>query len=84
MMTDEPQKVEVVKAEVVAVTPDEIEVDLDVRISRLEADEAESEQTTKQLMLSVVGLQEASLKHSVILALFLAVCFFVASRALGA
>lgn len=81
-MAEDPKKVEVVKAEVISEDP--VEVALDVRIRRLEEGELEDDKNLKQALLSIVRLQDASLKHSVALGLFLAVCFFIASRALGA
>lgn len=78
-----PEEVEVVKAEVVANGDDEIEVTLDMRITRLEQAEADQEKTIRSVTLGMIGLQEASLKHSVALGLLLAVMLFIAARALG-
>lgn len=79
----DPKRVEVVKAEVEA-KPDAVEVALEIRIADLETGEAADEESTKAMLLSIVGLQEASLKHSVALALVLAVAFYISGRALGA
>ena len=80
---DEPV-VKIVKAEILPTPGDEVEIALELRVEKLEAEEADEAKTTRQVLLSVVHLQDASLKHSVALGLFLAVLFFVASRALGA
>ena len=83
-MSEQKPEVKIVSAEVVADNPDAIELALDVRIGKLEAEEAEQAKGLREVLLRMIHLQDASLKHSAALGLFLAVGFFVASRALGA